>query len=234
MRINVSKFKNWKLQGPDGCVGSVQDVLVDDDRWLVRYLVVAVGSGLMKQKVLVAPEFIIETNNRQQQFSTYLRKDVITNCPRLEWVQPISRQYREALADYFGTLTYRIGSAIFSPQRLMELTADQATTFVDESKPTSLRSLKEILHYKVVDSNGQSAGLTEISVNTKTWSAERATTNLSFGRQDYEKSIPMNRIKEVDWNTRVLRLDGRTQLKPNLEPRFENSWAMSLSESAVF
>ncbi len=234
MRMNVSKFKNWELHGPEGRIGAIQDVLVDDDRWSVRYLVVAIDGGLIKRKVLLDPKFITETDGDQEQVSTYLQKETVANNPRLEWVQPISRQYREALTEHFGSLAYRIGTALLSPQQMMQLAPKEATTFVDESSPASLRSLKEMLHYKVIDQNGATAKLSDICVNATTWSADHATTRSTFGSQEDQNSIPMNRLKNVDWSSREMRLDGRTLLKPTMDSRLEQAWGnLSLNESAI-
>lgn len=235
MRMNVTDFKNWEMNGLDGRIGVVKDVLVDDDNWSVRYLVVALDGRFSDRKILVAPTFITEADSFFQEFSTSLSKETVANCPRLEWVQPVSLQYKEALRSFLGPIAYGIGSLLLTPQLMLKLMPGHVTTFVDESKPASLRSLMEMLRYKVIDGGGETARLAEVSVNLKSWIAEHLTAKLTVGRQNYEKTLPMNRIKSVEWGGRMMRLNRTVELKPNLAPSLEQAWSnMSMTESAVF
>lgn len=236
MKISTANFGRVKLMGPEGEIGTVNDVLVDDDSWSVRYFVVSISHGLVKRSVLVAPEFITEANIDEGRFTTYFNENVLSACPRLEWLQPISLQYKEALEERLGTLAYLLGSALLSPQNMMRLVSKKATTFVDESSSVALRSIKQVLGYKVVDRNGDQTRLDEVRFNPHNWSAEYATTKASFGSQDDVERIAMNRIKSVDWHSRVLHLD-ITIKKPKTvaTPRIEEAWGrMSLAESGVF
>ena len=46
------------VQAPDGEVGQVQDMIVDDDGWAIRYLVVSASDWWLGHDVLVAPPWI--------------------------------------------------------------------------------------------------------------------------------------------------------------------------------
>ena len=235
MRISSTKLKNWSLIGPEGRIGAIKDVLCDDNSWTVRYLVVAVGGGLIKRKLLVAPEFITDIGmDNDQDLKTDQRIEDLSSCPRLEWMQPISMQYREALAGHFGSLAYTLGAALLSQRKMKELAGEQATAFVDESKPTSLRSLKEILSYKIINRSGDSSQLHDVFVNDESWSAQYATTNIFHDDRRLQETISMSRIKAVDWGNKVLRLDTRTAPHPFALPQLERAWGMSLTESGVF
>ena len=46
----------YSIQTEDGTIGHVQDVLVDDQAWAIRYLLVDTTGGWTGQRVLVAPD----------------------------------------------------------------------------------------------------------------------------------------------------------------------------------
>ena len=106
-----------------------------------------------------------------------------------------------------------------------KLAGKRATTFIDESKPTSLRSLKEILSYKIINRSGDSSQLHDVFANDESWSAQYATTNNFHDARRLQETISMSRIKAVDW---AIRCCGWTP-----GPHHTRSLCHSLSELGV-
>ncbi len=49
---------NYRIRATDGDIGHVDDFLLDDDSWAIRYLVVRTGRRWAGRKVLLAPAWI--------------------------------------------------------------------------------------------------------------------------------------------------------------------------------
>ena len=55
MLKNLKDLQGYSLRATDGDIGTVKDFYFDDERWVVRYLVVETGNWLASRKVLVSP-----------------------------------------------------------------------------------------------------------------------------------------------------------------------------------
>jgi sporulation protein YlmC with PRC-barrel domain len=52
----------YTIQTEDGTIGHVQDILVDDKAWAIRYLLVDTTNKWAGKRVLVAPEWLIDVS----------------------------------------------------------------------------------------------------------------------------------------------------------------------------
>jgi len=55
---NVTALMGYSIQSEDGEIGHVEDILVDDRAWAIRYLVVNAEKWWAGKKVLVSPEWL--------------------------------------------------------------------------------------------------------------------------------------------------------------------------------
>ena len=55
MLRSTNDLKNYVVGATDGEIGHVKDFFFDDERWVVRYLVVETGDWLSSRKVLISP-----------------------------------------------------------------------------------------------------------------------------------------------------------------------------------
>ena len=58
MLFAVSSLKGCEIAASDGRIGTVKDVLFDDQTWRVRWMVVDTGQWLPGRKVLIHPSAI--------------------------------------------------------------------------------------------------------------------------------------------------------------------------------
>lgn len=55
MLRTLKDLQGCAIRATDGDLGHVKDVYFDDQRWVVRYLIVKTGSPLASRKVLISP-----------------------------------------------------------------------------------------------------------------------------------------------------------------------------------
>ncbi|MEA1947723.1 MAG: PRC-barrel domain containing protein, partial [Thermodesulfobacteriota bacterium] len=55
---SVKEVTGYHVDATDGKVGSVNDFIVDDNIWAIRYLVVDIGNSVKDKKVLLAPDWV--------------------------------------------------------------------------------------------------------------------------------------------------------------------------------
>jgi hypothetical protein len=64
---------NYDIEALDGAIGQLSDLLIDDEYWLIRYLIVDTGNWLPGKKVMVSPDHISAI--RWQTATIYARVD---------------------------------------------------------------------------------------------------------------------------------------------------------------
>jgi sporulation protein YlmC with PRC-barrel domain len=92
----------YHLHSTDGDLGHVDDFVVDDDRWVIRYMVVDTTNWWVENKVLVAPEWITTVRWAERRASVGLPRETIRKSPVWNGQLPISREYEAQLTAYYG------------------------------------------------------------------------------------------------------------------------------------
>jgi hypothetical protein len=103
---SVKEVTGYHCEATDGELGHVEDFVVDDDTWLVRYVVVDTRNWLPGKKVLVAPQWFSGIRWTDRQVSVDLTREQIKNSPTYDPGAPVNREYEERLYDFYGRPGY--------------------------------------------------------------------------------------------------------------------------------
>ena len=71
----------YHIHASDGDVGHVEDLLVDDQTWAIRYLIVNTGNWWLGHKVLLAPQSIRDVSWLDSKMSVNLTRQSIKEAP---------------------------------------------------------------------------------------------------------------------------------------------------------
>lgn len=77
----VTSIIGYGIQTEDGTIGHVKDVLVDDKAWGIRYLLVDTTGRWTGQRVLVAPEWLIDVSEDESK-TFFSIVTAVGDCPR--------------------------------------------------------------------------------------------------------------------------------------------------------
>jgi hypothetical protein len=103
----IGEVIGYKMEGRDGTLGVVDDFIVEDDSWIIRYLVLDTQEWLSGKQVLIAPHFWIqEISYDASKVSTDLLRQHIIDSPDFDPAEPINREYEITLYDYYGRPYY--------------------------------------------------------------------------------------------------------------------------------
>jgi hypothetical protein len=103
---STEEVTGYQLAAVDGEIGHVEDFLVDDITWALRYLIVDTGHWLPGRKVLVSPQWLESIHWVDEKVHVKLDTDAIRNSPEFDQSQPVDRQYEIELHDYYGRPYY--------------------------------------------------------------------------------------------------------------------------------
>ena len=102
MLRSLKDLERYKASATDGDIGSVVSFLLDDERWVVRYLVVEPGSFLDGRQVLISPASFRQAEWATRRFHLALTMDKVKNSPSVDVDKPVSRQHEGDFYRYYG------------------------------------------------------------------------------------------------------------------------------------
>ena len=106
MLRNLDHVLGATLRATDGDIGTVDDVLVDDQRWGVRYMVVETGGWLSSRKVLIARLSLAPPDADARVLPVRISREQVRNSPDIDTDRPVSRQHELDYLSYYGYPTY--------------------------------------------------------------------------------------------------------------------------------
>ena len=92
MLISTRHAYGAVLEGPDGRLGALYDILFDDQSWKVRHLLVSRDRWFHGRQVLIEPEVVERTDWAERKLSVRMTKEQIERCPGPETDLPVARR----------------------------------------------------------------------------------------------------------------------------------------------
>jgi hypothetical protein len=92
----------YRIHADDGEFGHVQDLVVDDQDWMVRYLVADTRHWLPGRRVLLAPAWVRSVNWDETAVRVGLTREAIKSAPPYDPSKAITREYEIELFRHYG------------------------------------------------------------------------------------------------------------------------------------
>ena len=89
------------LQAADGKIGHVEDFIIDDEAWAIRYLIIDTRNWLPGKKVLVSPQWIDRVSWDESKVFVNLTRNVIEESPEYTGVSLLTREYEDRLHRHY-------------------------------------------------------------------------------------------------------------------------------------
>lgn len=102
----TSEVRTYKIHALDGEIGHVEDFLIDDQSWQIRYIVADTKNWLPGKKVLLSPHWFSEVSWLEGKVFVDLHKDTIKKAPEYDPLVPVSREFEEELHRVFRKPPY--------------------------------------------------------------------------------------------------------------------------------
>jgi hypothetical protein len=178
----ILALKGFSIHATDGRIGTVNDFLVDDRTWKIRWLVVEIGSWLTERKILVHPSAIGKANYEREELPVRLTRLKMKDSPSILSDEPVSTKMENSVFDhygwdpiwggnsYFGTYPYEIGS-IYTPTpngRDGSLPETSCVVSADDSDP-HLLSMNAIEGYHIKAKDGPIGHIDNFLVDEDNW-----------------------------------------------------------------
>jgi hypothetical protein len=103
---SVRDVTGYDIESTTGQIGVVDDFLLDDTDWSVRYMAVDTHKWLPSKDVLVSPGWIHEISWHDHAVAVDLGKQKIEDAPEYKRGMAVNRSYEEELFRHYGLDPY--------------------------------------------------------------------------------------------------------------------------------
>ena len=103
---SVDEVTGYGIRATDGDIGHIEDLIVDDESWVIRYLVIDTRNWLPGRKVLVLPSHVRSISVGASRVELDLTRQQVKDSPEFDATAPINRAYETRLYDFYGRPAY--------------------------------------------------------------------------------------------------------------------------------
>ncbi len=99
---SATEVQGYYIGAVDGEIGHVDDFIVEDISWEIRYLVIDTHNWLPGKKVLMAPRWVNSIDWSKHKVSVSMNRETIERSPEYDPNKPINREYEVRMYDFYG------------------------------------------------------------------------------------------------------------------------------------
>lgn len=97
---------DYYVHASDGEIGHVQAMLVDDETWAIRYLVVNTSNWWLGHQVLIAPDWIHAVSWSDETVSLTITRQQVKDAPPYDPSIPVDRTHEISVYKHYGNMAY--------------------------------------------------------------------------------------------------------------------------------
>ncbi|MGA7124527.1 MAG: hypothetical protein WBY94_30775, partial [Polyangiaceae bacterium] len=98
---SAKEVTGYHIEGTDGSIGHVEDFMLDDESWAIRYMVIDTSNWWVGKSVLIAPEWTSRISWPDRKVYVDMTRAAIKKSPEWGVDDPISRAYEEVLYRHY-------------------------------------------------------------------------------------------------------------------------------------
>jgi hypothetical protein len=103
---STARVTGYHVHATDGDIGHVEDFIVDDENWAIRYLVVDTWNLLPGKKVLISPKWIERVSWSDSKVIVHLSRESVKESPPYSEKDLLTRDYEAGLHAHYDRKGY--------------------------------------------------------------------------------------------------------------------------------
>jgi len=96
----------YHIQASDGDIGHLQSLLIEEDTWAIRYLIVNTSNWWLGHEVLIAPQWIQSVSWPDKTISVNLTRQAVQASPPYDSAAQLDREHETGIYDHYGRPGY--------------------------------------------------------------------------------------------------------------------------------
>ena len=103
---SIHLVNGYHVQAIDGEIGHVEDFIIDDTNWAIRYLIIDTKNWLPGKKVLISPQWIQNVSWHQSSIYVNVPRETVREAPQYIPASALSRDYETVLHSHYNRRGY--------------------------------------------------------------------------------------------------------------------------------
>ncbi|MCX6865481.1 MAG: PRC-barrel domain-containing protein [Verrucomicrobia bacterium] len=174
MLKNINDIYGTRVAATDGNIGHVRDFYFDDQKWIIRYMIVDTGNWLPGRQVLLSPHAFDGFGPDGDAISVRLTKDQIENSPSIESHRPVTRQYEHDYFHYYSWPPYWDNGSMWGVGEIPVLLPPPVLENLrgkgpDPRDDIHLRSTQSVTGYDIAAADGSLGSVAGFLVDHISW-----------------------------------------------------------------
>jgi len=183
MLWNASAIDGYVTHARDGRLGTVSDLLFEDVRWIIRWLVVDTDNWLSGRKVILPLAALGQPDPALREFPVKLTMQQVKESPDVDTDQPVSRQIQTYLYNHYGFYPY------------------------PNEEDSHLRSIAAVTGYHIHAADGEIGHVEDFLVDDAGWGIRYITVDTRNWWPGKRVLISPRSIREIDWADRLIQFN---------------------------
>jgi sporulation protein YlmC with PRC-barrel domain len=109
---STNEVSGYNIEASDGDIGHVEDFIIDEKTWAIRYLIVDTKNWWPGNKVLVSPKWIERVSWSENKVFVSLPRETIMKSPEYTENSLLTRDYEAALHQHYNREGYWVDEPI--------------------------------------------------------------------------------------------------------------------------
>jgi uncharacterized protein YrrD len=115
---STHEVSGYNIQAVDGEIGHVEDFIIDDETWAIRYLIIDTKNWWPGNKVLISPRWIERVSWDEFKVFVNLTREEIMKSPKFTDESLLSRNYENALHKHYKRPGYWVDEPVIKKHSL--------------------------------------------------------------------------------------------------------------------
>lgn len=213
MLISAEDIRGYILQGRDGGIGKIRDLILNDGDWRVRFAVVDTGDWLERHEVVIAPHHLSAPDLAAETIAVDLDRKTVEESPARDSTHTMSDELAARIHAHYG-----LPASAAEPAEVAVAEAEAEGT---GTRRTILRSAHEVVGYGLHEQDGDLGEVIDLLVDTDGWMIRYMVVDTGRWLPGKQVLIAPSWIEFISWSERKIdvRLT-REQVKgsPNYDP----------------
>lgn len=216
MLWHASAIQGYRIEASDGHIGSVADLLFDDQSWIIRWLVVDTGHWLPGRQVLLPVSALGIPDAGARAMPVRLTMQQVREAPDVSADLPVSRQMEQHLSDHYGAAAYWAdGSNTLSlggsPYGMESRQPYEGEDIVADMGDAHLRSASAVTGYHIRATDGDIGHVQDFLIDDSNWRISFVAVDTGNWWPGEQVLLLPRMIREVDWSGSLIHVDGTRQ-----------------------
>lgn len=103
---STREVAGYHIHAEDGEIGHIEDFIVGDTDWVIRYLVADTRNWLPGRKVLLSPEWVHKISWDEREVWVDVTRKTVEGSPHYDPSEAVNREHEIEMYDYYGRQKY--------------------------------------------------------------------------------------------------------------------------------